>query len=791
MEGPSTARTARLRQNHWNARPALCTERARLVTEADRLFAGEPPLMRRALMLEHVLKNLSLWTEEGERIVGGMTSKKLGAILYPEYYACRLEPELDQLPKRKLNPFHLEPEQKRELQEEIFPYWRNRNVQTLCASYFPSSARKAWESILPFILTEIAGIAHFNINYERVIREGLQAIADGIQGEIEALEEKASPRPQELEALLFYRAALKTIDAALLFARRYQLHLQEMAQNEKERARKQELLELAHIFSRTPAGPAETFHEGLQCIWLLQVILHQENYEQGISPGRMDQYLYPLYRRDLEEGRLGRPQALELVECLWLKMCEFVPCFEEATAMAFQGLPTNQAVTIGGVDENGEDASNDLSLLMLEATARLRVKQPNLSLRYHERLSPALFDKASETLLQGVTMPSLFNDGVIVGNYQTMGLHPEEARNYCVIGCAELSPSGNTFGSTDAALFNLGLCLELALNNGYSRLFGMQLGLPTGNPANFNRVEEVLEAFKAQVSWLVRQMAAGLNAIGLVHKNFFPIPFASSLLSGCLDQGKDATSGGAYHNWSGVQGVGIADVADSLTALEVLVFRQKKITMAEMVEALDNNLQDPRLYNELLSLPKYGNDQDIPDHYASTAMEVFAEEVGKHLNIRGGPYIPGFYSMTTHNVFGSLLGALPSGKRAHQSLADGVSPSPGFDKNGPTASLKSASKLFYETAFNGASCSQKFNPGHMKGEAGKEIFKTLLQTFFQLGGMHVQVNSVTRETLLEAREHPEKHPGLLVRLTGYSVYFADLSPELQDEIIRRSEHVPG
>lgn len=787
---PSTSRTLKLRRELWDAQPSICTERARLVTEADRLFAGVPPLMRRALTLDHILKNISLRVEKEELIVGSITSRKVGAILYPEYYACRLEPELKQLSQRELNPFQLEADQEKELREEIFPYWKNRNVQALCASYMPTVARQAWESVLPFILTEIAGIAHFNINYERVIKEGLQSTADQIKERIEFLEKKAGPKPGDLETLLFYRAAWKAIDAAMGLGRRYQVLLQELAERENDWHRKKELLELVQVFSQIPAGPARSFHEGLQCIWLLQLILHQENYEQGISPGRMDQYLYTLYHKDLQEGRLNREKALELVECLWIKMCEFAPCFEQATAMAFQGLPTNQAVTIGGVGERGEDASNELSLLLLEATGRLRVKQPNLSLRYHPNIDPELFGRACQTLLAGATMPSLFNDSVIMENYKNMGLEAEEARNYCVIGCAELAPSGNTLGSTDAALFNLGLCLELALNNGYSRLFGMQLGPSSGDPSNFKNMEEVLQAFQSQVAWLVRQMVAGLNAMGLVHKQFFPTPFASSLLDGCLEQGQDATAGGARYNWSGVQGVGIADVADSFTALEILVFRQKKMSMNEMVEALNNNFQDPLLEQQLLSLPKYGNDREIPDMYASTVMEVFAGEVEKYQNTRGGPYIAGFYSMTTHNVFGSMLGALPSGKKAHQSLADGVSPTPGNDQNGPTASLKSVSRLNYQVALNGSSCNQKFNPGFLS-RGGREIVQALLQTYFQLGGMHLQLNCVSRETLLEAQENPEKHPGLLVRLTGYSAYFADLSKELQDEIIRRSEHVPA
>lgn len=790
MEGPSTTRTAWLREKLWEASPAICTERAGLVTEADRLFTGEPPLLRRALTLDHILRNISLRVEDEELMVGSITSRKLGTILFPEYYACRLEGELSRLSERNLNRFVIEPEQERELREEIFPYWKNRNVHALSTAHFPTPARKTWASNLPFILTEVAGIAHFNINYGKVIREGLQAIVVSIQEEIALLEGKFSPGGQELKALLFYRSALRTLEATIAFAHRYRLKLEATCQNEGNPARKEELWELARIFSRIPAHPAGTFYEGLQCIWLLQIVLHQESYEQGISPGRMDQYLYHLYRKDLAEGRLSRQKALELVECLWLKMCEFVPCFEEGAAMAFQGLPTNQAVTIGGVDHNGEDASNELSLLLLEATARLRVKQPNLSLRYHENLNPALFHEAARALLDGATMPSIFNDRVIIDNYLNAGVHTADARNYCIIGCAELAPSGNTLGSTDAALFNLGLCLELALNNGVSRVLGVQLGVSTGDPSGFTCMEEVLSAFQSQVSWLVSHMTAGLNAMGLVHQEFFPTPFASALLDGCLESGKDATAGGAIYNWSGVQGVGLADVADSLAALHILVFQEKKITMTEMCRALESDLADPGLYNRLLSLPKYGNDQDVPDGYAATVMGIFAEEVKKHLNTRGGPYLAGFYSMTTHNIFGSLTGALPSGKKAHQSLADGISPYPGNDRNGSTASLKSASKLNYGAALNGSSFNQKFNPGYLKEEEGTEIFKSLLKAYFQLGGMHVQVNSISRETLLEAREQPEKHRGLMVRLTGYSAYFADLSRELQDEIINRSEHGP-
>jgi formate C-acetyltransferase len=554
--------------------------------------------------------------------------------------------------------------------------------------------------------------------------------------------------------------------------------------------RKAELLEIARICGKVPASPAESFHEALQSIWFLQISLHQENYEQALCQGRMDQYLYPYYRRDLESGVLTEERAIELLGCLFIKLSEFVPLFGENIALFFSGAPANPAITIGGVTPEGRDAVNDLTYVILEAKRLLKTRHPNLHARIHKGSPEEYLRRVSEVVKSGGGYPALVNDEVITPALVDKGIPIEDARDHVIIGCVEVSVPRKTFGSTDAALMSLPICLEMALSDGYCPVMLEDVGPKTGDPKGFRSMDDVVEAFRRQTAWLVEQMVAGLNALSLAHEALYPSPLLSAVIDGCMNKGKDVTAGGAVYNFTGVQGVGVADAADSLAAIDQVVFREKRATMAELLQAVEDDFDGHEdLHRHIVErVPKYGNDDDLPDSYARLAAEIFCREVAKHRNTRGGVYLPGFLTMTTHQGFGKFVGALPSGRKATDAFANGLAPRDGCDHKGPTACLKSVSKLDYAIATNGVAVNIKFNPEHLTGEQGTHVFGSLVKTYFELGGMHLQVNVVDRDTLLDAQENPEKHSGLAVRVAGYSAYFTDLTREVQDEIIARTEH---
>ncbi|MFQ5999995.1 MAG: formate C-acetyltransferase/glycerol dehydratase family glycyl radical enzyme, partial [Candidatus Bathyarchaeia archaeon] len=576
-------------------------------------------------------------------------------------------------------------------------------------------------------------------------------------------------------------------EAVINYAHRYAQKAMEMAKEEKDPTRKEELTKIAEISKRVPAKPPRNFHEALQFVWFTQVALHQENYEQAISMGRIDQYLYPYYKKDVEAGILDFEKAVELVGCLWIKTNEIIPIFDAAVTLYFSGLPTNQALTIGGMNEEGKDATNELTYVMLEATKRVALRQPNVHLRLHKKSPRKLLEAFAEVTLSGTNNVAIFNDETIIEAMVRKKVSLKDARNYSTIGCVEPGPFGKSFTSSDAALFNLPICLELALNNGVSSVLGEKVGLETGNPLNFETINDVIEAFRKQVSYLVRHMTIGSNCSEIANQVIKPTPLLSLCVEGPFEAGRDITTGSARYNFTGVQGVGLADVADSLAALDQIVFQEKRMDMKELLEALRKNFEGYEELRQLLinRVPKYGNDDDLVDKYAQLAAKIYSEEVEKYRNVRNGWFIPGMYSMTTHIGFGFFTGPLPSGRKLNEPLSNGISPSASSDRKGLTAAMRSVTKIDHTLYPNGLSYTLTLSPTLFSGKEGINNLISLVRTYMELGGMHVHFNIVDVGTLLEAQKDPGKYRGLLVRVAGYSAYFVDLPKEVQDEIICR------
>lgn len=784
---PTTPRIEILRERILRAKPSISIERAKYYTESMKQTETEPMIVRQAKALAHVLEEIPVEIFPEELIVGAMVRQPPSAIVYPEGVGLRIIPELEDVRSRSVNPLCISDEDIKTLKEELDPYWINRSLGAYTEQIAPEKIINALYGAAYFILTEIAGISHVSINYTHLLSLGFEMIKEMAEEKIEEYERLKLADPKSIGKALFYESAKIVAEAVVNYAHRYAEKAVKMAEEEKNPARKEELTKIAKISKRVPAKPPRNFHEALQFVWFTQAALHQENFEQAISMGRIDQYLYPYYRKDVEEGILDFEKAVELVGCLWIKTNEIVPLFDAAVTLFFSGLPTNQAVTIGGVNEEGRDAANELTYVMLEATKRVALRQPNVHLRLHQKSPQRLLEAFTDVILAGTNNVAVFNDETIVEAMVRKKVSIKDARNYSTIGCVEPGPFGKSFTSSDAALFNLAICLELVLNNGVSMVLGEKVGLETGDPLNFETVNDVVEAFRKQVSYLVRHMTIGSNCCEIANQMVKPTPLLSLCVEGPFQAGRDITAGSARYNFTGVQGVGLADVADSLAALDQIVFKEKRMGMKEMLEALRKGFEGYGEFRQFLvnRVPKYGNDDDLVDKYAQLVARIYSEEVEKYRNVRNGWFIPGMYSMTTHVGFGFFTGALPSGRKLNEPLGNGISPSAGSDRKGLTAAMRSVTKIDHTLYPNGLAYTLTLSPTLFSGKEGIDKFVSLVRTYMELGGMHVHFNIVDVDTLLDAQKNPDKHGGLLVRVAGYSAYFVDLTKEVQDEIISR------
>ncbi|MFN3383674.1 MAG: glycyl radical protein [Archaeoglobaceae archaeon] len=760
-------------------KPTIFVDRAKFYTEAMKATEGEPMILRQAKALKHVLENIPVVIFPEELIVGAMVKDPPGAIMYPEGVGLRVLPELDRIGERKNNPLEISAEDIGIIRNEIAPYWADKSIGAVAEKITPKFCLDLLYRGSFYVATEIAGISHFSVDYPSLLRVGLEGIKEFARKKIEEFENLHLTEPEEIERSLFYRAVEIVCDAVINFARRYAEKARELAEKESGR-RRGELLKIAEICEWVPAKPPRNFWEALQFVWFMQVALHMESYEQGISMGRMDQYLYPYYEQDMKSGFLYFDEAVELVSCLWIKTNEIVPLFDELLTIYFAGMPTNQAVTLGGVNERGEDATNELTFIMLEATRRVALRQPNVHVRISEKSPKGLLEKCANLILSGVNMISLFNDSTIINGWLKLGVPLSDARNYTTVGCVELAPGGKSYNSTDAALFNVAICLELALFNGETR-FGEKLGVECGE---IESMEELLDCFKRQVEKFVKCMILTCNSFEVANQIAKPTPLIS-VCNSQLEIGKDITLGSAKYNLSGVQMVGLADVADSLAAIDYIVFKKKLVSLQELIEAIRNNFEGYEELRQILvnKAPKYGRDE-IANGYAKIVAEIFAREVMKYRNPRSGWYLPGIYSMSTHVGFGMLTGALPSGRKAGEPLSNGIAPHP-YAKS-LTSAMRGVTSIDHALFMNGVSYIITISPNLFRGSEGLEKLISLIEGYFALGGMNCHFNVVDVSKLIDAQTNPEKYRDLLVRVAGFSAYFVDLTKEVQDEIIAKT-----
>ncbi|HCK7283610.1 TPA: formate C-acetyltransferase [Enterobacter roggenkampii] len=762
-----TNRTQRLKDALFASPREISLERALLYTASHQQTEGEPVILRRAKATAYILDHVNIAIRDEELIAGNRTVKPRAGIMSPEMDPYWLLKELDQFSTRPQDRFDISDEDKQTYRDVLYPYWEKRSMKDFINSQMTDEVKAAVGTQIFSVNQTDKGQGHIIIDYPRLLNNGLGAL-------VEQMREYCARDAQNT----FYAAALILLEASQRHILRYAALAETLAIGCDDASRREELRKMAEISRHNAQHKPQTFWQACQLFWYMNVILQYESNASSLSIGRFDQYMLPFYQASLSQG--DDPAFLkELLESLWVKCNDVVLLRSTSSARYFAGFPTGYTALLGGLTESGRSAVNVLSFLCLDAYQSVQLPQPNLGVRVNELIDRPFLLKTAETIRLGTGIPQIFNDEVVVPAFLNRGVSLEDARDYAVVGCVELSIPGKTYGLHDIAMFNLLKVMEIAMQEN------------EGNAAL--SYEGLLDHIRAKINHYIALMVEGSNICDIGHRDWAPVPLLSSFISDCLESGKDITDGGARYNFSGVQGIGIANLSDSLHALKGLVFEQQRLSFDELLAVLKANFATPegekvraRLINRF---EKYGNDIDDVDNISAELLRHYCKEVEKYRNPRGGQFTPGSYTVSAHVPLGAVVGATPDGRFAGEQLADGgLSPMLGQDMQGPTAVLKSVSKLDNYLLSNGTLLNVKFTPATLEGDAGLQKLADFLRAFTQLKLQHIQFNVVNAETLREAQQRPQDFAGLVVRVAGYSAFFVELSKEIQDDIIRRTAH---
>lgn len=825
-------RIKRLVDHLYAKMPEIEASRAELITEGYKMTEGLPIMMRKALSFKHIMENLPIIIRPDELIVGSTTIAPRGCQTYPEFSYEWLEAEFDTVEHRSSDPFYISKDTAKRI-VEADKYWKGKTTSELATSYMsPETLRAMKHNMFTPGNYFYNGVGHITVQYWKVLEIGLEGIIQ------EAAAERAKLNPGDenyAKKNTFLEAVIISCNAVITYAERYATLAREMATKEYKADRKKELLKIAENCSNVPRRGAKSFYEACQSFWFVQQVLQIESSGHSISASRFDQYMYPYYEKSINDGSMTRDEAQELVDCVWVKYNDLNKCRDAASAEGFAGYSLFQNLIVGGQTVDGKDATNDLSFICIWASKHVFLPMPSLSIRVWEGSSRDLLLCAADLTRTGIGLPAYYNDEVIIPSLMNRGIPLNEAKEYGIIGCVEPQVPGKTEGWHDAAFFNMCRPLEMVFTNGYDN--GEIASIQTGDVESFTSFEQFFDAYKKQMEYNISLLVNADNAIDMAHMTLNPLPFESCLVDDCIKRGLALQEGGAVYNFTGPQGFGIANVADSLYTVRELVFNQKKLSMAELKKAMEFNFGEgldtvtandiarrvseeltkagkavktdlltqivntvleyelpaeekaryQKIREMIIALPKYGNDIDEVDELAVEAAYTYSKPIEKYRNPRGGQFQAGMYPVSANVPLGHQTGATPDGRLAHTPVADGVGPTSGYDVSGPTASCNSVAKLDHGICSNGTLFNMKMHPTAMAGQKGLESFVGLIRGYFDQGGMHMQFNVVDRQTLLDAQAHPDKYSGLVVRVAGYSALFTTLSKSLQDDIIKRTE----
>lgn len=754
-------------------------EQARIITRVYQENEHLSIPKKRALSLKVAMEELEIGFEKEELIVGNRTKGVRYGVVFPESGCSWVNNEFETLPTRPQDQFHVKEEDIQEFREKIYPYWKGKSMEDVIKHH----GGQEIQSIAKVVKINQKDHAQGHICPDSALwlKMGPLGIMNQAQEKLKTCEESQKE---------FYECAVLVMQGACTFMKRYHDMIMENI-DEVEEPYQQSLRTVANNCLNLTKRPPETFHEAVQSLWFLFVLLHMESNASSFSPGRIDQYLHPYYQKDIESGKISMEDALDILECLWLKFNQIVYLRNQNSAKYFAGFPIGFNIAIGGEDENGNDTYNELSLLCLQCQYDLGLPQPNLSVRLNRNSSHELMQKAIEVVSKGSGMPQFFNDEAIVHALMELGIEKKDALNYAIVGCVELTTHGNNLGWSDAAMFNLNKALELTLNHGKCLLTHEQIGLDLGGLDTYQTFEDLEKAFQQQIDYFIDKMMQCEVIVEKAHQDCLPTAFLSSVIDDCLENGLDVTKGGAKYNLSGIQMIQIANLADSLAAMKQLVYDDQVIDAKELLAALQSDFKGYEIIQTMLlnKVPKYGNDVEWVDRLGAKWAEYFRSRMKDYTNYRGGPYHTGMYTVSAHVPMGENVGASPDGRNALTPLADGgMSPVYGRDLKGPTAVLKSVSRLNNSLTTNGGLLNMKFLPEFFETKNGMNKFENFLRAFVDLKVPHIQFNVVRREDLEDAQIRPQLHKSLTIRVAGYTAYFVELAHKLQDEIIERTTY---
>lgn len=775
-----TPRITLLKEKMLNEPRYVSIEQARIIT---RIYQENESLSipkKRALSLKAALEELEIGVEKEELIVGNRTKGVRYGVVFPESGCSWVNKEFETLPTRPQDKFRIKKEDVKEFKEIIYPYWQDSSLEDVIKENYGEEINA---------IAKVVKINQKDHAQGHICPDTKTWLELGPKGLMTKAYEKLKNCDENQKE--FYECTIIVLEGVCHFMMRYHDYILTMLES-LEDDNKKSLQRVADICANLASRPAQSFHEAVQSLWFLFVVLHMESNASSFSPGRMDQYLYPYYQKDIEKGIISKQEALEILECLWLKFNQIVYLRNQHSAKYFAGFPIGFNIAIGGIDENGCDIYNELSLLLLKAQYHLGLPQPNLSVRLNKNSSHELIQEAIKVVAKGSGMPQFFNDEAIVNSMiKDLGIEEKDARNYAIVGCVELTTHGNNLGWSDAAMFNLNKALELTMNHGKCLLTNEPIGLDLGSIETYESFEDLENAFQKQIDYFIEKMMKAEIVVEKAHQDCLPTAFLSTVIDSCLEKGVDVTRGGAKYNLSGIQMIQIANLADSLAAIKELVYDEKMITRHELLEALQADFKGYEIIQTMLlnKVPKYGNDVKWVDELGAKWAGYFRERMKDYTNYRGGLYHTGMYTVSAHVPMGENVGASPDGRNALTPLADGgMSPVYGRDMAGPTAVLKSVSRMKDSYTTNGGLLNMKFLPEFFKTETGMRKFENFLRAFVDLKIPHIQFNVVRREDLLDAKLHPEQHRSLTIRVAGYTAYFVELAGKLQDEIIERTAY---
>ncbi len=787
-----TPRVKRMRERYFETIPQITAERLVLATEAYQKFAGDAVPIFRAKVVNYIMENMTTLIMDDELIVGTATNAYRGANLHPEFQSSSWYiSDIDEFSSRSKDPYYISPEDKETILETL-KYWEGKSMEDLSGEAMPAKIKELEKDDIICVGLENGVSGETTCDHEKILTIGLRGYMEECQKNIDSI----IPQTMEEQAKVdFWKACIIQCQGLITYAHRMAEEAERMAFACTDEKRKKELLTIAENCRVVPENPPKTFQQALQAVWFVHVYFYIEVCTTACGFGRFDQYMWPFYEKDvIKEKNITREEALEMLECLYLKTCEVYEVRDNWYATAFAGYPMWQILVVGGQTPDGKDATNDLSYLCLEAADDLQIKQPVMAVRVWENTPEDLIRFGCKMIQEGQANPGFFSDdaGIKISLDKGRGCTIEEARDWTIVGCTQPAAGGGASdGSPDAGYVNMGKMIEFVLHNGVDPATGKLMGLETGDPREFKNIEEFKDALKKQILHHYDLIRTGYNLMQSIHMNRYPVIFASMVTKGCVESGKSVQHGGAKYSTAGLYVTGPANLADSIAAVEKCVFEDKDLTMDELIKACDTNFEgQERLRQLLLNKPeKYGNNQAHVDGIYKEMMHFIAENVQQWPDARGGYYAFGIDSQTMNIPHGQVTGALPDGRLAGEPFCDASSPMMGRDINGPTATVKSVASMTPADLHEGALYNLRFDPHGVQGEEGKDLIEGVIKTYFEDGGQHIQINVVDNETLKKAQEKPEDYKGLMVRVAGYMAYFTELDKSAQDVIIYRTPHL--